>query len=134
MSGVDRSLLNRRLLPNISLLLLVLLSLLSCSSIGDSGKNLDCGIEFAQIEFPELLFSGPLDKQEVMSLYEREIKPYETPKLAEDWISFLKEAERQGCIFTFTTNKKSWQSLSGSKGYAIVNDGEVINLFITTRS
>lgn len=111
--------------------------LFGCSlGFGEKSKSeLDvCGLSMVKSKFPDLLFEGPLSFGVADAMYKDKVSVYETKRMKEEWTDFKKEAEYKSCIYYFTSNEKSWQSLSGTKGFVIVREGVAVNMVITTKS
>lgn len=114
----------------------LLSTLVGCSyGVGQTNNASDiCGIEMVKSHFTDLEFSGPFSFTEIEAKYDALLSDFNTNKISQHWPEFKKQSEHSHCLFDFTTDTHSWNSLSGIKGYALIKDGKVIEMFITIKS
>ena len=93
-----------------------------------------CDIKVAKKDFTDLIFTGPITIDEVISIYDKEVAKYQNKTLVKNWLEFREEAKNSGCVFAFTSSQESWNSLSGTKGFALVRGEKIVNIFITVKS
>jgi hypothetical protein len=52
----------------------------------------------------------------------------------DEWIQFRRKIKWGDTLWSFCSSPESWNSLAGSKGYAIVRRGRIIDVFITEQN
>lgn len=122
-------------MKNIRLRLIFILSinlLIACSAMPVGAK--ECKSSVKDSRFSDYIFDGPYTVKQANQLFRKEIKNNSSKDLANNWKSFLSEADNSGCIYRFTASEADWDELKGVKGFALTKDAKVVNIVITKKS
>ena len=106
--------------------------LYGCSS--SKGVEAVCNLDVLNKKLPQYEYTGPISLSEATAIYDKDVLPYETPKVKSLWKSFKEISGNDSCIYIFNTSDEDWAMLRGVKGLISIRHGEIIEAFIIKRN
>lgn len=110
----------------------ILFFISGCSSKGVA--NVSCDKQVLKNKFPEYEYSGSITLSDAQEIYQRDVLPFETPKVNTLWKEFKKVSGESSCIYVFNSPEKDWAMLRGVKGFMSIRNKEIVEAFIIQKS